>query len=139
MAICSLLGGIALANAKLGAVHGMAGVIGGTADVPHGLACAALLAPVIEANIKRAGPPILERYTQAARLLTGHPDAEVQDGLAWIRQTLHLLAVPGLATFGLGPQDADEIAAKALKSSSMQGNPVPLTHDEVKAVLLEAL
>ena len=54
MAMCSLLGGIALANAKLGAVHGLAGVVGGTADVPHGLACAALLAPVIEANVRAA-------------------------------------------------------------------------------------
>ena len=52
MSVCALLGGMALANAKLGAVHGLAGVIGGTADVPHGLACAALLAPVIEANVR---------------------------------------------------------------------------------------
>ena len=52
MAMCALLGGMALANAKLGAVHGLAGVIGGTADVPHGMACAALLAPVIEANVR---------------------------------------------------------------------------------------
>ena len=63
MATCALLGGMALANAKLGAVHGLAGVIGGTADVPHGLACAALLAPVIEANVRalRSGSPILDR------------------------------------------------------------------------------
>ena len=56
--MCSLLGGMALANAKLGAVHGLAGVIGGIADVPHGMACAALLAPVIEANVRalRSGP-----------------------------------------------------------------------------------
>ena len=52
MATCALLGGMALANAKLGAVHGLAGVIGGTAPVPHGLACAALLAPVTEANLQ---------------------------------------------------------------------------------------
>ena len=52
MSVCALLGGMALANAKLGAVHGLAGVIGGTADVPHGLACAVLLAPVIEANVR---------------------------------------------------------------------------------------
>ena len=80
MAMCSLLGGIALANAKLGAVHGLAGVIGGTADVPHGMACAALLAPVTEANVRRCGPgsrasPALDRYTEAARLLTGNPAA----------------------------------------------------------------
>ena len=147
MAMCSLLGGMALANAKLGAVHGLAGVIGGTADLPHGLACAALLAPVIEANVRAlrsAGPrpaalDILDRYTEAARLLTGHQAASIEDGLAWIRETLTLLHVPGLAVFGLGPQDADDIAAKAMTSSSMKGNPVTLSHADLKAVLLRAL
>jgi alcohol dehydrogenase class IV len=144
MAMCSLLGGMALANAKLGAVHGLAGVIGGIADVPHGIACAALLAPVIDANVKalRSGPPghpALERYTQAARLLTGDPAAAIQDGLAWIRRTLILLAVPGLAAFGVRPQHADEIAAKALISSSMQGNPVALNHGDLEAILLRSL
>jgi alcohol dehydrogenase class IV len=144
MALCSLLGGIALANAKLGAVHGLAGVIGGTADVPHGMACAALLAPVIEANVRAArsspsGVDVLKRYTEAARLLTGHPAASIEDGLTWIRETLTVLRVPGLATFGLGPQQADDIAAKALASSSMKGNPVGLSHADLKAILLQAL
>ena len=52
MALTSLLGGLALANAKLGAVHGFAGVLGGMYDAPHGATCAALLPPVMEANIK---------------------------------------------------------------------------------------
>ncbi len=144
MAICSLLGGMALANARLGAVHGLAGVIGGVADVPHGIACAALLAPVMEANVRalRSGPPghpALERYAQAAGLLTGEPAAAVEEALAWIRQTLTLLAVPGLAAFGLRPQHADEIAAKALISSSMRGNPVALSHGDLEAILQRAL
>src|SRR6202030_1728027 len=82
MATCALLGGMALANAKLGAVHGLAGVIGGTADVPHGFACAALLAPVIEANVRalRPGSPVLDRYAEAAGLLTGQSGASVEDG-----------------------------------------------------------
>ena len=143
MATCALLGGMALANAKLGAVHGLAGVIGGIADVPHGIACATLLAPVIDANVHalRSGPaghPALDRYARAARLLTGDP-AAIPDGLAWIGQTLTLLAVPGLATFGIGPQHADEIAAKALASSSMRGNPVSLSHDDLTAILQRAL
>jgi alcohol dehydrogenase class IV len=142
MAMCALLGGMALANAKLGAVHGLAGVIGGTADVPHGMACAALLAPVIEANVRAArsspsGAGVLDRYTEAARQLTGCPSME--EGLAWIRETLALLRVPGLAAFGLGAQHADDIAAKALVSSSMKGNPVPLSHADLKAILLQAL
>jgi alcohol dehydrogenase class IV len=144
MAMCALLGGMALANAKLGAVHGLAGVIGGTADVPHGIACAALLAPVIEANVRTLrsaapGSSVLDRYAEAAQLLTGKPGASVEDGLAWIGETVSLLGVPGLAAFGLGPGQADDIAAKAATSSSMQGNPVPLSHDELKAVVLQAL
>jgi alcohol dehydrogenase class IV len=144
MAMCSLLGGIALANAKLGAVHGLAGVIGGTADVPHGTACAALLAPVIEANVRalRSGPPghpALGRYTEAAGLLTGKPAASIDDGLTWIRDTVSQLAVPRLAAFGIGPQHADDIAAKAASSSSMQGNPVALTHRDLSAAVRQAL
>jgi len=144
MALCSLAGGIALANAKLGAVHGLAGVIGGTAPVPHGAACAALLAPVIEANVRvlrsgSAGRPALDRYAEAARLLTGQPAATIDDGLAWIRETVTLLAIPGLAAFGVRGQDADDIAAQAARSSSMQGNPVPLSHDDLRAALLGAL
>ena len=80
-----------------------------------------------------------EAFAEAARLLTGQPTASIQDGLAWIRQTLTLLAVPGLATFGIRPQHADEIAAKALTSSSMQGNPVALSHGDLKAILERAL
>jgi alcohol dehydrogenase class IV len=165
MAVCSLLGGIALANAKLGAVHGLAGVVGGTADVPHGMACAALLAPVIEANVRalrsrqpgrrsqpvqpgepvqpaqpgQPGHPVLDRYTEAARLMTGNPAASIEDGLAWIRETITMLAVPGLAAFGVRPDDASDVAAKAARSSSMQGNPVGLSQSGLRAIVLQAL
>jgi alcohol dehydrogenase class IV len=149
MAVCSLLGGMALANAKLGAVHGLAGVIGGTADVPHGVACAALLVPVIEANVqalRSAGVPgsgpsadgVLGRYAEAARLLTGRPAASIADGLAWIRETLTLLHVPGLASFGLRPAQFDDIATQAMAASSMKGNPVALSHADLTAILSQA-
>ncbi len=145
MAVCSLLGGLALANAKLGAVHGLAGVIGGTAAVPHGLACAALLVPVVRANVRAlraAGPPgqpALDRYATAARLLTGEPAATIEDGVGWLAETARLLAVPGLASFGLRPAQAGDLAVKAAVSSSMQGNPVPLGHQELCAVIRQAL
>ena len=143
MSVCSLLGGMALANAKLGAVHGLAGVIGGARPVPHGVACAALLAPVIEANVRvlQSGSvqSALPRYTEVARLLTGVADALVEDGLAWIRETVARLAIPGLAAYGLRPGDVGEIAAPAARSSSMQGNPVPLSDDDLRAIVLAAL
>ncbi|HTT53441.1 MAG TPA: iron-containing alcohol dehydrogenase [Streptosporangiaceae bacterium] len=144
MAVCSLLGGLALANAKLGAVHGLAGVIGGTAGVPHGFACAAVLPAVIEANVRalRSAPdggPALGKYAEVAGLLTGDPAASIGDGLAWIRETLRLLQVPGLGTFGIEPAQAGDIAAAAARSSSMAGNPVRLPGTELRAIVLHSL
>jgi alcohol dehydrogenase class IV len=143
MSVASLAGGMALANAKLGAVHGLAGVIGGVVAVPHGVACAALLAPVIEANVAalRAGPPghpALARYAEAAALLTGERGAAIEDGVAWVRQTLTALAIPGLGAFGLGLDQAGEIAAQAQRSSSMRGNPVALSQGDLRAILARA-
>ena len=108
------------------------------------MACAALLAPVIEANVatlRAAGPPdhpALARYAEAAALLTGEPAATIEDGVAWVRQTLALLAIPGLGAFGLVAGQAGGIAAQALRSSSMQGNPVALTEDDLRAILARA-
>jgi alcohol dehydrogenase class IV len=143
MSVCALLGGMALANAKLGAVHGLAGVLGGRLDVPHGLACAALLAPVVEANVRalrerQPDSPALDRYADAARQLTGRADATVADGVAWIRETLALLDVPGLATYGLRALDTADVVAQAQRASSTQGNPVRLTDEELTGVLAAA-
>jgi alcohol dehydrogenase class IV len=145
MALCGLAGGMALANAKLGAVHGFAGVVGGVADVPHGVACAALLAPVVEANVRslRSQDPsgaglALARYGEAAQLLTGRAEASIEDGIAWIRETVSLLGVPRLRSYGLRPEHADEVVAKAAKASSMQGNPVTLSEADLHAILAAA-
>jgi alcohol dehydrogenase class IV len=136
LAICALLGGMALANAKLGAVHGFASVVCGLVDVPHGMACAALLVPVVEANVRAGAAP--ERYREAARLLTGRPDATVADGVAWLRETVELLRVPRLGAFGLRPEQAGEVVAKTMTASSTQGNPVVLAEERLRTILAEA-
>ncbi|WP_448639320.1 iron-containing alcohol dehydrogenase [Geodermatophilus sp. URMC 63] len=143
MALCSLFGGIALANAKLGAVHGLAGVVGGTVDAPHGAVCAALLAPVVEANVRalrarEPDSPALRRHAEVARLLTGRDDATVEEGVAWLRETVAALDVPPLGAVGLEPAQHAEVAAKAARSSSMRGNPVRLTDDDLVGVLRAA-
>jgi alcohol dehydrogenase class IV len=140
MALCSLFGGIALANAKLGAVHGVAGVVGGMVDAAHGAVCAALLAPVVEANVRALherdpGSPALDRYAGVARLLTRDVGASVEDGVAWLRETVTALQVPSLGEVGLTPDRYAEVAEKSVRSSSMQGNPVALSGDELVAVL----
>ncbi len=140
MALCSLFGGIALANAKLGAVHGVAGVVGGMVDAPHGAVCAALLAPVAEANLRALherdpGSAGLRRYAEVGRLLTGRDDATADDAVSWLRGTVAALDVLPLGAVGLRPERYAEVAAKAARSSSMQGNPVQLTEDELVGVL----
>jgi alcohol dehydrogenase class IV len=140
MALCSLLSGMALANAKLGAVHGLAGVIGGMVPAAHGAVCAALLAATVETNVRamrdrEPANPALGRYEEAARILTGRPDADVQNGIDWIRETVELLAVPGLAQLGVRPEHADEIVTNARTASSTAGNPITLTDAELHAIV----
>jgi len=139
MALCSLMGGLALANAKLGAVHGFASVLSAMAQAPHGATCAALLAPVCRANLTRASADLNARFDEVARCLTGAADARAADGLAWIETTTELLDIPGLSRFGLSLAQVDEVVAKTARASSTAGNPVELTPDELAAIYEAAL
>jgi alcohol dehydrogenase class IV len=139
MALAALMGGLALANAKLGAVHGFAAVIGGMSQAPHGAICAALLAPVCRTNLALATPPVARRFQDVARWLTGDPRATADDGIAWIEATRDALRIPGLAGFGLTAAAANDIAAKAGRASSTAGNPVALDQAALVEIYLSAL
>jgi alcohol dehydrogenase class IV len=139
MSLCSLMGGLSLANAKLGAVHGFAGVIGGMTDAPHGAVCATLLGPVCAANLERADDRLRARFAHIAACLTGVHDATPEDGQHWIEHTCALLEIPTLSAYGLTDRDTDEVVAKAARSSSMQGNPVALTTEDLAEVFRAAL
>lgn len=144
LALASLLGGLCLANAGLGAVHGFAGPAGGMTDAPHGALCAALLVPALEVNLRalraRApGAPALARLGEVARLLTGAPDAAAEDGIAWLRGLARDLGVRGLAALGLAAEDLPALAEKAKAASSMRGNPVALTDAELTELAERAL
>ena len=136
MALASLFGGLALANAGLGAVHGFAAPVGGMFPAPHGAVCAALLPHAMEINIRalRARAPTsdaLARYTEVARTLTGKAEACAEDGAAWVGRLCRELEIPPLATYGVGPKDVPALVEKAALASSMKGNPVALTADEM--------
>jgi alcohol dehydrogenase class IV len=144
MALCSLFGGLSLANAKLGAVHGFAAPVGGQFESPHGAVCARLLPLVMEANVAalRARQPhseALPRFERVARVLTGNESAQIEDGIAFVRQLTSELAVPGLSSYGMTASHVPEIVAKAAVASSMKGNPIALTAAELSAVLERAL
>ena len=143
MALASLFGGLALANAKLGAVHGFAGPLGGMTGAPHGVICARLLPYVMHANIqalhqRAADSAALARYDEIAAIVTGRTQANALDGLAWVQNLCAALKVPGLSEFGLQEQDFPEVVAKAQKSSSMKGNPITLTDDKLMEILIKA-
>ncbi len=143
MSLMALYGGLCLANAKLGAVHGFAGPLGGMVDAAHGALCGALIGPVIEVNLEAlrtrdAANPALERYRRAAVAVTGQPDAQVGDLVAWISDTIDLLGIPGLRRLGLDPARHPEAVAKASAASSMKGNPIVLSEAELLEVLARA-
>ncbi|MHC4640050.1 MAG: iron-containing alcohol dehydrogenase [Planctomycetota bacterium] len=140
MALASLFSGLALANAKLGAVHGFAGPLGGMIFAPHGVICARLLPFVCEANVlalqnRDPSSPSLARYDEVARIVTGKVTAGADDGVEWVQALCKALTVPPLTQFGLKEQDFPTVVAKTQKSSSMKGNPISLTDDELIKIL----
>lgn len=141
MALASALSGLALANAKLGAVHGFAGPLGGMIDAPHGAICAALLPATTRINVRalseRAVGAASGRYSEAAAIITGH--ADVTGLIAWLEETNDLLGIPGLRDLGLAEDRIDEAVAKAGAASSMKGNPIILTDHELTEILRAAL
>ena len=141
MAKASLFGGLALANAGLGAVHGFAGPIGGMFNAPHGLVCAALLPHAMRVNLaalQTLAPqsPALTRLVEFARLTDGET---AQDGIDWLAKLCCDLSVPSLASLGITEADFPLLIKNAKNASSMKGNPIELTETELLDVLRSAL
>jgi len=144
MAYAALLSGVCLANAGLGAVHGLASPLGALFPVPHGTACGATLAAVTAVNIgalfeRDPGSPALERYATIGRRLAGLPEmAPARDARAALVVTLSdwtaALRIPRLRAFGIHEDAIPAIVAGA-RGSSMRSNPVVLTDAELTAVL----
>lgn len=144
LALASLFGGLALSNAGLGAVHGIAAVIGGLFDAPHGAVCAALLPAVMSVNWRclagrAASSPALVRYAEIATIVTGRPNASIEEGVAWVRALCAALRIPGLTRWGVTDADVEAIVGKARNASSMRGNPIELTDNELAEVLTGSL
>jgi alcohol dehydrogenase class IV len=145
MALASLYGGLALANAGLGAVHGFAAPIGGMFPrSPHGSVCAALLPHVMQINLRalRERDPdsdALRRYDHVARILTGSDKASADDGVAWIVDLCAALRVPSLGSHGIGAKDVPIIVQNAAGASSMKPNPVVLTTEELAEIMHAAI
>ena len=144
MAWVSLMGGLSLANAKLGAVHGFAGPIGGMFHAPHGAICASVMADVMRVNIKalqkrKPDSIAISRYKEISRWITGSEKATLNDGVAWIENLCSELKIPSLSSLGIQKQDFEMIIEKSRRSSSMKGNPILLTDEELAEILASSL
>jgi alcohol dehydrogenase class IV len=135
MALTSLCGGIALANAGLGAVHGFAGVIGGVTGAPHGAICGGLLPGVLHAN-RRASRADTDTGARLDWVLgqIAEQFGSLESFQTWARDQ----GLPRLADLGLKPEQHPEIVSEARRSSSYAGNPVDLDDAALSEVLAEA-
>jgi len=140
MSWVSLMGGLSLANAQLGAVHGLAGPMGGMFNLPHGMICAALLHAVMEVNYRvilaeNRNNPVIERFSDVARWLTGNNSALPEDGINYLRGLTETLNIPCLSEMGLSRERLPELVEKSKQSSSMKGNPVALDEAEILEII----
>jgi alcohol dehydrogenase class IV len=122
----SYMAGLALANARLGAVHGMAHPLGLCYGLPHGVICAALMPPVLRLN-RPAAPG---KYETLRSLVGGDP----------VEHLLRMLDRLGLPrALGAYPDAAWErdIIAYSVAAGSSKANPAPVDGDYVRAVLTE--
>ena len=144
MSFASLLGGLALANAGLGVIHGFAGVLGGMLGAPHGALCAALLPHGIAINIRalRKRTPehvALQKYSEVARILMGDSEAEAEDSTLWVSALCDQLRVAPLRSHGLKHSQIPELVEKTEKASSTKANPIALTSEELTEIAERAL
>ncbi len=151
MAYASLISGIALTNAGLGIVHGLASPIGGYFKIPHGVICGTLLAEVVKTNInllhkaKNPACPYLKKYARLGSLLALGQTAPQLDKNGIIRSCnllvkkleswIKLLDIPRLSQFGVTEKDLDKI----VKKIGHKNNPVKLTAEQIKQILKNRL
>jgi len=143
MSLTSLFSGLALANAGLGAVHGLAGPLGGITGAPHGDICAVMLPHVMRANIRALqridnSSRFLVRYEELARILTGNTSAKAEDAVLWVRKLSAELQIKTLSELELDQESFAPTVEKALRASSMRGNPVELSREALSEILAAA-
>jgi alcohol dehydrogenase class IV len=148
MSLAALFSGICLANAGLGAVHGLAAALGGKFPVPHGAACGLLLPHVFSANAKALaaaadGRPTLVKCLRIADIFL--PGEGGNDGRRLARLSDRLfelvaeMKIPGLASYGITTADLPALAAAAKNAGSMKQNPVILPESTLIDILRAAL
>ncbi len=131
------LAGIAFGNADVAAVHCLSETLGGLYDVPHGLANAVLLLPVLRYNRPHSDAAlasVLPWLSPAAA--DGRPTGEAAERvIELLAELLHRLAVPTFAAFAIPTADYPRIAERAVANGSNDSNPRPMTAESYLEIL----
>ncbi|PWI34001.1 alcohol dehydrogenase [Vibrio albus] len=139
LAFAAMLGGMAISNTKLGAANGLASSLGGKINAPHSVITARLGPYVMEENINAARlagrNDLLHRYRKLARIVTGNTSSNESDGVTWASRMLERFKVPQLTEFEVCSVPFDKVAGDAMQSSSIKGNPLPLTEGRLMHIL----
>jgi alcohol dehydrogenase class IV len=144
LALTSLFGGLCLANSGLGAAHGFAAGIGGRLGAPHGALCGALLPAAFQVNYealrgREPNHPALGRMSDVAQMLTGDKTANPEAAITWLVDLTEALHVPGLSHYGVTESQVPDLVDAGRKASSMRGNPITLTDEELASILIRSL
>ena len=144
MLYASSISGLTLANAGLGSVHGLASPLGAFFPIPHGVVCGALLFEATRINIQALKErdehhPALAKYAKVGRLFAPEMFMDVEDALKMLMGMLELwqqhLQMPKLSVYGVSEHDVERIIEN-VSGGSYATNPIMLTHDELKTLLL---
>ena len=147
MAYASLISGINLAQTGLGSVHGLASPLGAFYPVPHGVVCGTLLAAATEMNInamleREPDNAAIKRYARVSEVLSQRrfkSTSEALDKLVeLLQQWTYDLQLEKLSRYGLESSALDHVVEHS-RGSSMKTNPIVLTDEEIKAILVERM
>jgi alcohol dehydrogenase len=147
MAYAALLSGITLAQVGLGSVHGLASPLGAFFPIPHGVVCGTLVAAATRINIhsmltREPSNKALAKYAHVAEILCQkhftHPETAFNGLIDLLTQWTDELALPRLSHYGLQEAALDKVIAHC-RGSSMKTNPIVLTDEEIRQILLERL
>lgn len=140
MSFAALTSGICLANAGLGAVHGLAGTIGAMYNIPHGVVCGTLMAVANEVNVRElrknsAGHPALFKYASLGRIFSdteGKDDDLYTDSfIDHLHRLTKQLRLPRLSQYGILKNDISAICQQA----DTKNNPVKLSGELLEEIL----
>jgi len=137
MALGQYIAGMGFSNVGLGIDHSMAHPLSAVYDIPHGMACAILLAPVLKFNAPATG----ERYRAIAAAM-GVPGTETMTQAAYqqaaidaVQQLADDVGIPRrLSELGVKQEDIPFLAQSAMADACTPGNPRDVTQEAIEEI-----